>query len=60
MRFVDEILEQYFSRLEPRLPAYARRYWDHLNERGAMPQPKTYGIGDTDAQQVRIKLAQLT
>jgi hypothetical protein len=37
MRFVDEILEQYFSRLEPRLSAYARRYSDHLNARGAMP-----------------------
>jgi hypothetical protein len=59
MRFVDEVLEQYFVGLEPKTQAYARRYWNYVNGRGVMPQPKAYGIGDNDAQQVRVKLAQL-
>ena len=59
MKFVNEVLEGYFSGLEPKLQSYAGRFWDYQNGRGTMPQPKAYGIGDAEAQTVRIKLAQL-
>jgi hypothetical protein len=59
MKFVDEVLESYFSQLEPKAQAYARKYYRYLSGYGRQPQPRAFGIGDADAQTVRIRLAGL-
>ena len=55
---MNERLEQYIGQLSPpELQTYAREYWAYMQGKGQYPQPGK--LGERDAQQVRIRLAQL-
>ena len=55
----NEFVEAFFKRLRPAiLQDYARAQWAHINGSGPQPDYRNYGIGEREAQAVRIRLAQ--